>query len=89
MKPVNQVIFRITILKNIKESLSAITQWSEMQHWENAAKYAAKAEALIELLEVDDCGSIGGFDAKRGQNRDRHWTLTKRYDWLRNLKESA
>lgn len=89
MKPVNQVVFRTIILKNIEKSLSAIKQWSEMQQWENAAKYAAKADALIELLEVDDCGSIGGFDAKRGQDRDRHWTLTERYDWLRKARQGS
>jgi hypothetical protein len=28
--------------------------------------YIAKAEALIELLEIHDCGSMGGFDTEVG-----------------------
>ena len=28
--------------------------------------YIAKAEALIELLEIHDCGSVGGFDTEVG-----------------------
>jgi hypothetical protein len=28
--------------------------------------YIAKAEALIELLEIHDCGSVGGFDVEAG-----------------------
>ena len=33
------------------------------------AKYADKAEALIEVVEVYDCGSIGGFG--KGQRNDK------------------
>jgi hypothetical protein len=29
-------------------------------------KCIAKAEALIELLEIHDCGSVGGFDPDSG-----------------------
>ena len=29
-------------------------------------KYIAKAEALIELLEIHDCGSVGGIDPDSG-----------------------
>ena len=29
-------------------------------------QYIAKAEALIELLEIHDCGSVGGFDPDSG-----------------------
>jgi hypothetical protein len=28
--------------------------------------YIAKAEALIQLLEIHDCGSVGGFDPESG-----------------------
>jgi hypothetical protein len=28
--------------------------------------HIAKAEALIELLEIHDCGSVGGFDTDAG-----------------------
>jgi hypothetical protein len=30
--------------------------------------YIAKAEGLIELLEIHDCGSVGGFDPDNGGN---------------------
>ena len=29
-------------------------------------QYIAKAEALIELLAIHDCGSVGGFDPDSG-----------------------
>lgn len=87
IKPVNSVIFRSTILKMIESELQSIAQWAGMAIWENAAKYAARAEVLIELLEIDDCGSTGGFDTQRNQGRRGFHTLYSRYEWLKNLKE--
>jgi hypothetical protein len=37
-----------------------------MSPGEWVGKYIAKAEALIELLEIHDCGSVGGFDPDSG-----------------------
>jgi hypothetical protein len=66
-----------TILKRIDECMSMRRQWKEMELFSNAAEYEWKALALIELLEVDLCGSTGGFDL--GQT-DR--SLAARIAWL-------
>ncbi len=57
-------IKRIVILKEISESLKRSAQWMKMKpEWlDRSSKYLIKAESLIEILEVKDCGSIGGFD---------------------------
>jgi hypothetical protein len=85
IKPVNQSVVRATILKAIRANLAAIEQWSEMEDYGRSYYYSSKAEALIELLEVDDCGSIGGFDDVRGQP-EGYQSLKSRYKWLRELK---
>jgi hypothetical protein len=54
---------RIIILNNIFGYFQQITQWLP-NNMENCAEYQIKAEALIEYLEVLDCGSTGGFDKK-------------------------
>jgi len=46
-------------------------------------KYLFKAEALIELLEVHDCGSTGGFDKEIGRpNGDGNLSFYDRFAWL-------
>jgi hypothetical protein len=52
---------RREILQDILECFQQIYQWNL---WcpSNTLEYYHKAEALIELLEVVDCGSVGGFD---------------------------
>ncbi len=66
------------VLRQIENDLCAIVQWADMGAFTTAAEYAAKAEALIELLEVYNCGSTGGFD--EGQQAPR--TLVTRWRWL-------
>lgn len=55
-------ISRLVVLQNIFDCFQQVTQWPALP--ENLAKHTHKAESLIELLEVADCGSIGGFDPK-------------------------
>jgi hypothetical protein len=51
---------RRQILSDILDCFQGMYQWvCSPEHY---SKYAHKAEALIELLEVVDCGSVGGFD---------------------------
>ena len=47
-------------LQRIFSHFQQMTQWV----WtpDNYAKYYNKAESLIETLEIEDCGSVGGFD---------------------------
>lgn len=72
---------RNVILKRIKSCLDAENQWAKSRSYEIALKYNAKAEALIELLEIHDCGSTGGFD-RDDPNCRRHSELKTRYEWL-------
>jgi hypothetical protein len=56
-----------------------------MNPGERVGKYIAKAEALIELLEIHDCGSVGGFDVDAGGD-PMHGLLylEQRYESLKN-----
>ena len=90
---VSSTIQRAAILKRIDENMQQVRQWVDMAEYALAATYQAKAEALVEVLEIADCGSVGGFDTKRGQpsvssvkGRDR---LQMRIDWLKGLKIAA
>lgn len=93
MKPVNASIARTAIIEKLDHHLQQVQQWSSLGSYALAAEYAAKADALIDLLETDDCGSYGGFDVKRGQpstssfpGKDR---LTVRAEWVKNLPIAA
>jgi hypothetical protein len=48
----------------------------------NVAEYAKKAEALIEMLEIHDCGSVGGF----GNGHNGSHNLETRYQWLTEVE---
>ena len=80
-------ISRNLILKNIEHHLKLIDQWVQgaITNYGHAQKYQNKAEALIELLEVHDCGQVGGFD--RGQPHSHELNLMDRYNWLKNKKD--
>lgn len=91
VEPVNPTIDRDTILKSIGDCLDRVKQWAKVNPrdpvgwYENAAAYSAKAEALINLLEIDDCGSSGGFDEKRNQKESM--TVEERYEFLKSLPQ--
>jgi len=53
---------RTIMLQNIFSHFQQVTQWmpNEMGF---ANDHIIKAEALIEYLEVEDCGSVGGYDS--------------------------
>ena len=52
---------RKEILTEILDCFQGMFQWLTTLP-EHYTKYANQAEVLIELLEVVDCGSVGGFD---------------------------
>ena len=56
----------------------AMIGWAENKSYDIVLRSEASAECLIELLEVADCGSIGGFD--KGQ--EYRSNLFERWDWL-------
>lgn len=73
---------RAAILNQIAHQMAQVIQWEERRdpEWcELAAEHYRRAVTLIELLEVTDCGSVGGFDF--GQ-REGDRTFFARFDWL-------
>lgn len=71
------------IFKEIEDALQQVDQWVEMKDYCRANKYSDQAEALIELVEVADCGSVGGFGNHTAQGiTDK--SLAGRYSWLKN-----
>lgn len=66
---------REIILQNIFSFFQQMTQW--LSHPNNYAEYHNKALSLIELLEVYDCGSVGGFDR---ENKNQTITTYNLYD---------
>ncbi len=85
VKPVNPSIARATILKAARDAQAQVRQWSKSGDYARAAAYLAKQEALVQLLEVDDCGSTGGFDRLRKQLEGMRG-LDARLDWLEGLE---
>lgn len=72
------MIKRIAILQDTFRYFQQITQWIPF-HLDTASKYMQKAESLIELLEVQDCGSIGGFDKDNPVINTTGFSLYDRY----------
>ena len=66
------------VLDQIADYLCSIEQWKNKECYDNACKYFHKAEALIELLEDHNCGSVGGFD----KDQPITCSLLDRYEWL-------
>lgn len=67
------------IIGKIDDCFQQIDQWKKTESYDYCAKYLARAEVLIELLEVAHCGSHGGLQIgfPRG-----HGSLKKRRDYL-------
>ncbi len=74
-------ITRESILGTIEFNLDSVDHWKELELWHRAAEYSSRAETLIELLEVSDCGSAGGY--AKGQTQAHRRNLWARLNWLR------
>jgi hypothetical protein len=48
--------------------ISTLLDGLRMGPGEWVGKYIAQAEGLIKLLEIHDCGSVGGFDTDGGDS---------------------
>ena len=76
-----KAIPRDVIKTAIREHLADIEQWkSNYNHPAYVLKYYNKLEALVELLEVWDTGSVGGFDYQQPYNT----SLDIRAKWVLN-----
>ena len=86
-----QTIARLVMLNRIFDMFQYATQWPE-----NSTAYFYKAEALIEVLEIGDCGSTGGYDPQNRNRKltgfdlfDRFLTVILKYDDSFNIKSSC
>ena len=77
---------RLDMLNTIFEHFQQVTQ-SMASSPESEYKYYIKAEALIEFLEINDCGSFGGYDLLCPMQNvtgcslfDRFLTLIRKYE---------
>lgn len=81
------------VLERIDDCLKQVDQWAHRyasvdgvvldSHHRSAYEHQLRAETLIELLEVHNCGSVGGYDD--GQQNSGQWrTLRQRYEWLKS-----
>lgn len=74
------------LIKRARGHLDQVDQWRGCRDPANvdwvhrAAHYASKAESIIEFLEIQLCGSVGGFD--KGQEPKDRDTLKLRLDWV-------
>jgi hypothetical protein len=91
-------VSRNAILTEIREHLDAVRSWGKFDDPSNSYKYYIKAEALIELLETQDCGSVGGFGKRigpKGEIQEQHniqrytYTLENRYRWLAEMSHGT
>lgn len=68
------------ILREIQENFQQIEQWNkyDKDYAIMLLDYTTRATCLIELLETERCGSVGGYD--KGQPRGQN--LMERFEWL-------
>ena len=87
---------RVKLLIEISEHFNQIKQWFPMFAFDKASEYNFKAESLIEFLEVEDCGSVGGYDNKnklpkqcRCELYDRFLALVYKYDNITDVNKKV
>lgn len=75
------------VAKQIKDELQQVEQWKELGYdtINSAGEHYKKLEALVELLEVYNCGYVGGYD--KGQDRSKRWSLKDRAKFVIERKE--
>ena len=77
------MIKRKKILQDIFACFQQMTQWTIINP-NHYSEYYNQAKSLIELLEVEDCGSIGGFDNKNKVVKTTRFDLYNRFLTLIN-----
>lgn len=72
------------LLREVGNHLAAYLQWTDFPSvaWaNNAVKYLCKAEAVLAIIEIYDCGSVGGYGIGQKAYKDNK-TLWHRWNWL-------
>jgi hypothetical protein len=70
----------------VNQYLDDLKDGLRMHPGKGVGEYIAKATALIELLEIHDCGSIGGFDPEVGDSLHGLLYLEQRFEALKLVK---
>lgn len=73
------------MLKYAEQQLQSQQQWARAEDFGRAAQYMHRAEALIEFVEIEHCGSVGGFGFWNGKEQKQtkwHHGLKNRLHWL-------
>lgn len=78
---------REILLNHAFEQLKQGFVWYKYRNT-NGFEYFRSAETLIEVLEVFDCGSIGGVDVGQPPTSGTIASLGHRLDWLANKHKS-
>ena len=73
-----------TIKKEIRETIQQVQQWHELGNIQRYSQYAYKLEVLVEILEADNCGSVGGFDKGQPYTGNTIKGLYGRAQWVLN-----
>lgn len=76
---VTSYVSRLVILKYILHLFGMLVQQLQSCQMDDAREYDAKIEALVEVLEVEDCGSVGGFDGKNPLQEPSDYKLLNRF----------
>lgn len=79
---------RLDILEAIFSNFQQMSQWNILFP-DSYAKYYQKAEQLIEMLEVEDCGFVGGFDKKNPLVNETGFKLYDRFLTLLSKKKRS
>lgn len=89
------VTSRKKILNQIFNNFQYALQWISSNP-EDYGKYLSKAESLIEALEVEDCGSVGGYDKNNKlvpttgfPLYDRFLCVARKHDNIKDIEESC
>lgn len=77
---------RLTILQHIFEDFQQMTQWITTMPESYHESYM-RAKCLIEMLETEDCGSIGGYDKENPLVNVTGFKLYDRFLTLLNKKK--
>jgi hypothetical protein len=79
MKKDKEAFFKLA-LNDIEHEIQQWHQWDNPDSIDFRHRHYHKLEALVELLEVWDCNSVGGF----GKGESRSLDLLERAGWLLN-----
>jgi hypothetical protein len=81
--PYTITIQRESVLRMIAKELTQMNMWAAVPDFDHAAQCSHRADALMNLLEKQDCGMIGGYDIDQPPPQLGIKGLNDRYTWLK------